>query len=398
MKKSLLVLSIAAVLSLAACGVKGLDDAVNNGEAVGNLGNEVVLQAPIKEMAFASLSTYKALNAETGSEDVPADDTGTTNSEESELDLVDRYYAIYKSIMADSLLTVKTYESTLEGYAYVAVISSKDVEGNEAIYSLYFNEEAVTNDDLDEDEQEDVTDAEEDASSNESEGQSPEQKRAHGDHEHDDHEDYVDTRTYVRFTGLLDDGATQTEVKGLRINDETYGSEELMFRAKLSETGFIRVHTYSDTETQYLSLMKVEDHQLTQLARIIQESYDGFNYTSILQYTGESFSRYSFRTFIDEETGDKYIDIRYVNNLEQGHILIHVIVAEDGTETLEYQFDNGHHYHGNGHGDHEHDNDEENHGGHHGGHGDDSEEELPDDEETSDEEVVTPEVEEHNHR
>lgn len=379
----ILSLSAMAVLGLTACSfsLQPNDNLENSNGPL--IGNEVALSAktPIHEYALASSSSILMLadgeipdtgdptTTETTSEDpVEPGDSGTEtggdtgDGTEEELDLVDKYLAIYNQMTSEEALTIKTYESSLEGYKYVAVVSIANVDGTKSEFYLYFNEAVVTDDeaeDIDTDEDGGIVD---ETTPGDSEvGQDTEEPslgtnariraRDGGD------VTIEDDLTYTALDGLLVFGDQNYVVKGVEIFDEVAQATELHFYAHLDETHSIRVFAYNDLETNFFSYQIRENRKMIEKMSAVTETIGDYQYISLSRKTETEHSKYSFVT-LNDETG-KFIYIKFMNNEERGEIFIYMTIDETGTPVIEYEFSSGLSFHGDGHGHH--------HGGEAGG-------------------------------
>lgn len=271
MKKSILfVSSLASLLALASCSGLSIGESSANPSSVvdsSELGAEVTLdQASMKALSLTSIASIKGLGAlrsnisgeaETGSSSEepessePTGETSTSEGEtsasegnasstdeassestssseeaadeetEKELALVDKYYSLYKSFSSDSLIKVATYESTVEGYSYVAVITLNKGDGTTTDYSIFWNEETVKEEDLSNDETEDAEDMGED---NEKEGSG--KGYGHGHSASYKRDDGVTTGGTTTGTTSSEGGSTTSSTEDDAQEDiETGGSE-----------------------------------------------------------------------------------------------------------------------------------------------------------------------------
>lgn len=394
--KKILYLSAMAVLGLSACSFSlqpngNLED--SNGPLIGN---EVALSAktPIHEYAIASSSSILMLadgenpdtgdttadpGTETTSEDptTPGDtdvDPGDDTDEgtEEELDLVDKYLAIYNQLTSEEALTIKTYESSLEGYKYVAVVTIAGIDGTKSEFYLYFNEAQVTDEeagDVDTSEDGDVVDeTTPDDPSIGSETEEPSiEENARIRMRNGDGDVTVDENlTFTTLDGLLVFGEQNYVVKGVEIVDEAAQATELHFYAHLDETRSIRVFAYNDPEANFFSYQIRENRKMVEKMTAVTETIGDYQYISLSRKTETEHSKYSFVT-LNDETG-KFIYIKFMNNEERGEIFIYITLDENGNQVIEYEFADGQAFHGDGHGNH-HDGDCGGNGGHghHGG-------------------------------
>lgn len=390
-KIKLLSIAAAGLLGLASCS---FTDSLTNSSS--GVGEEITLASlPVKQYALAASnavmylgassnstvkSALKMAAADVSSETTTSETTSSTETTEdtTEVSTVEKYYSIYKSLTTEGAVSVKTYESTREGYSYVAEVTANSVLGEASTYYLFWNEAEVKDTDLDDDDNEDIDEGRTDTTvtsepgtgetgnTGDSGGEASTGGTVKG--KNGGHEDEEDDEKITKLDGLLVVGELEYTVKGINIADETEGDNLLLFHASLETGERIKVtaHTEND-ETAFSYRLYDAERKLVEKNVVKMEVEDSETEIKMSTLKDGVKSRYVFESKTDTENGNKLVFVSYDTGSERGFVMIFVSTDADGNETIVYSFNGTDNYESDGEGHYDHD--DEGHHGHDDEHG-----------------------------
>ena len=338
----------ASVFVLASCSFT-IDNSVPTNEPVIDLRNTDT------QYAFATYTGVRMLEeiSNTSSPRALAKVDEEDTSDE-ELAIVNRYLTLYKELTEEGVLNVVMAEvSDREEYAFQLTITTTDIDKNNSVFILYFNEVVIDGaediDDTIDDSGEEVIDEEEDAN-----GEENGQNYRHREDPRSDEESTL-------LIGLAVVGEEEFEVKGYRLVEED--EVKFGFRARLDDGRVLRIAHHSEEGLNRFHYFLRNRNVLIAQKKVMIKVEGNETILKLEEAKDNLRERYSFKRVSDED--GTYYKIRFMTPEGKGTIHIYITLNDLGEEVLEYYFSGGETYHHDGNGNHN----GEYHGGGNGGNG-----------------------------
>ena len=336
----------ASVFVLASCSFT-IDNSVPTNEPVIDLRNTDT------QYAFATYTGVRMLEeiSNTSSPRALAKVDEEDTSDE-ELAIVNRYLTLYKELTEEGVLNVVMAEvSDREEYAFQLTITTTDIDKNNSVFILYFNEVVIDGaediDDTIDDSGEEVIDEEEDAN-----GEENGQNYRHREDPRSDEESTL-------LIGLAVVGEEEFEVKGYRLVEED--EVKFGFRARLDDGRVLRIAHHSEEGLNRFHYFLRNRNVLIAQKKVMIKVEGNETILKLEEAKDNLRERYSFKRVSDED--GTYYKIRFMTPEGKGTIHIYITLNDLGEEVLEYYFSGGETYHHDGNGNHN----GEYHGGGNGG-------------------------------
>ncbi|MDD3865403.1 MAG: hypothetical protein PHC32_03615 [Candidatus Izemoplasmatales bacterium] len=262
------------------------------------------------------------------------DEPTTTEGEEpigtEEINVLDQYLTMMEQFLGnDNGLAVTVVESDLVDYAVKIIYTTRNLLGEDIVYTLYYNEVLF----------EDLTAVDDDVITTDEETTTTE-PLAYGDQNHDCvFDDEGDNEINYLLSGILIVGETTYNLEGKKITD---GTEEIMIlRSYIDHDNYVKVIYQIDSEDndQKFFYEVVTDGVIINRSKVKVETEDNKIKTRLEFIEGTASGKYVFT----QETEDNvtYIKIKYEieNNdiVETG--MIHITATYDevtGITTYDY--------------------------------------------------------------
>jgi hypothetical protein len=314
--KRLLVAS--SVFVLAACGVNTQDSAPIN-EPVIDLRNTDTQYA---FATYTGVRMLKEVSAESAPRALAKVDEEATPDEE--LAIVNRYLTLYKELTEEGVLNVAMAEvSDREEYAFQLTITTTDIDKNNSIFILYFNEVVI---DSEEDIDEDIDDTGEEVIIDE-EDETGEENGQNYRHREDPRSDDESTL----LIGLAVVGEEEFEIKGYRLVEED--EVKFGFRAQLEDGRVLRIAHHSEEGLNRFHYFLRNRNVLIAQKKVMIKVEGNETILKLEEVKDNVRERYSFKRVVDED--GTYYKIRFVTPEGKGTIHIYVTLNDLGEEVLE---------------------------------------------------------------
>ncbi len=393
MKKRYIPMLLLATLTLAGCNNNQDDSAAKNENAVINKLNDSGTS-----YAYAGVSSLDILNdagedtttgdtttgdTTTGDTtgDVTVDDGNATLPEEGttvdegygvdgiDIDTANRYLSMYDKLTSGDSFSISNEESDDENYVYKVVAKSKDDNGVEKTYTLYFNEVVIGS--IDHDDVEDIVDDVEDDIEDVTEEKdhddvkddlediiedmndvddedfdvSVDVESAKKHKHHDHHHEFESTM----LEGVIKYDENTFNVKGRRIVSEYV--TDTRFVTTINENKYISFSQTTNkdfTSYEYNVVERQEDDyffgghhhfhdRITNHYKFISYAKDDFNGVYFQKFADNKLTIYNFSSFVVD--GQEYFEIVFFNDFtEYGYVYARVNYDEAGNKTYEYLF------------------------------------------------------------
>lgn len=276
------------------------------------------------------------------------------DTSDEEIAIVNRYLTLYKELTEEGVLNVVMAEvSNREEYAFQLTITTTDIDKNNSVFILYFNEVVIDGaediDDTIDDSGEEVIDEEEDAN-----GEENGQNYRHREDPRSDEESTL-------LIGLAVVGEEEFEVKGYRLVEED--EVKFGFRARLDDGRVLRIAHHSEEGLNRFHYFLRNRNVLIAQKKVMIKVEGNETILKLEEAKDNLRERYSFKRVSDED--GTYYKIRFMTPEGKGTIHIYITLNDLGEEVLEYYFSGGETYHHDGNGNHN----GEYHGGGNGGNG-----------------------------
>lgn len=338
----------ASVFVLASCSFT-IDNSVPTNEPVIDLRNTDTQYAFATYTGVRMLEEISATSTPRALAKVDEEDTS-----DEEIAIVNRYLTLYKELTEEGVLNVVMAEvSDREEYAFQLTITTTDIDKNNSVFILYFNEVVIDGaediDDTIDDSGEEVIDEEEDAN-----GEENGQNYRHREDPRSDEESTL-------LIGLAVVGEEEFEVKGYRLVEED--EVKFGFRARLDDGRVLRIAHHSEEGLNRFHYFLRNRNVLIAQKKVMIKVEGNETILKLEEAKDNLRERYSFKRVSDED--GTYYKIRFMTPEGKGTIHIYITLNDLGEEVLEYYFSGGETYHHDGNGNHN----GEYHGGGNGGNG-----------------------------
>lgn len=338
----------ASVFVLASCSFT-LNNSVPTNEPVIDLRNTDTQYAFATYTGVRMLEEISATSTPRALAKVDEEDTS-----DEEIAIVNRYLTLYKELTEEGVLNVVMAEvSNREEYAFQLTITTTDIDKNNSVFILYFNEVVIDGaediDDTIDDSGEEVIDEEEDAN-----GEENGQNYRHREDPRSDEESTL-------LIGLAVVGEEEFEVKGYRLVEED--EVKFGFRARLDDGRVLRIAHHSEEGLNRFHYFLRNRNVLIAQKKVMIKVEGNETILKLEEAKDNLRERYSFKRVSDED--GTYYKIRFMTPEGKGTIHIYITLNDLGEEVLEYYFSGGETYHHDGNGNHN----GEYHGGGNGGNG-----------------------------
>ena len=338
----------ASVFVLASCSFT-LNNSVPTNEPVIDLRNTDTQYAFATYTGVRMLEEISATSTPRALAKVDEEDTS-----DEEIAIVNRYLTLYKELTEEGVLNVVMAEvSNREEYAFQLTITTTDIDKNNSVFILYFNEVVI---DGEEDIDDTIDDSGEEVIADE-EDENGEENGQNYRHREDPRSDEESTL----LIGLAVVGEEEFEVKGYRLVEED--EVKFGFRARLDDGRVLRIAHHSEEGLNRFHYFLRNRNVLTAQKKVMIKVEGNETILKLEEAKDNVRERYSFKRVSD---GDgTYYKIRFMTPEGKGTIHVYITLNDLGEEVLEYYFSGGGTYHHDGNGNHN----GEYHGGGNGGNG-----------------------------
>lgn len=338
----------ASVFVLASCSFT-LNNSVPTNEPVIDLRNTDTQYAFATYTGVRMLEEISATSTPRALAKVDEEDTS-----DEEIAIVNRYLTLYKELTEEGVLNVVMAEvSNREEYAFQLTITTTDIDKNNSVFILYFNEVVI---DGEEDIDDTIDDSGEEVIADE-EDENGEENGQNYRHREDPRSDEESTL----LIGLAVVGEEEFEVKGYRLVEED--EVKFGFRARLDDGRVLRIAHHSEEGLNRFHYFLRNRNVLIAQKKVMIKVEGNETILKLEEAKDNLRERYSFKRVSDED--GTYYKIRFMTPEGKGTIHIYITLNDLGEEVLEYYFSGGETYHHDGNGNHN----GEYHGGGNGGNG-----------------------------